>query len=424
MSNENGSKTVENKGWLVTFAGMGINLALGILYTWSVISEAVPGEWGWSETAKSLPYMFACLVFSVVMVLAGRMQDKIGPGIVAAIGGLLVGIGFVISSQTTSPVGYLIGFGVLAGAGIGFGYAATTPPAVKWFPANKTGLITGLVVSGFGLASVYAAPLSTWLISRYGMQIAMLVLGIGFFVLITGVKSLFTMVWNGLAGILQSPPAGFVPARKEAVKKIVVHDKDNWTPVEMLRSPQFYIIWFMYAFGAGAGLMIISKLATIAVTQANIQLGFILVAILAIGNGAGRIIAGVLSDKIGRKATIFLVFAIQAVAIFLISITRVGTLLASVPVMAVLSALVGMNYGANLSLFPAITKDYYGLKNFGINYGLVFTSWGVGGFMLSFLAGKMYDIYQTFAVAYYGAIALLVVGAVMVFFLRPPEHVA
>jgi len=422
MENSNNSLPVENRGWLVTFAGMGINLALGILYTWSVISEAIPAEWGWTETAKSLPYMFACLVFSLVMVGAGRMQDKIGPAIVAAIGGLLVGVGFIIASQTVSAIGYIIGFGILTGAGIGFAYAATTPPAVKWFPAARTGLIAGLVVSGFGLASVYTAPLSRWLIGQFGIQTAMLILGVGFFVLITGIKSIAMFIWNGLAGFLQSPPKGFVPERAEASKKETIHDKDNWTPVEMLKTPQFYLIWFMYAFGAGAGLMIISKLATIAVHQASIELGFILVAILAIGNGAGRVIAGVLSDKIGRKATLFLIFVIQALAIFLLSITREGNLLATVPIMAVLSALVGMNYGANLSLFPALTKDYYGLKNFGINYGLVFTSWGVGGFMLSFLAGKMYDIYQTFAIAYYGAIGLLVLGGIMVFFLKSPKR--
>jgi MFS transporter, OFA family, oxalate/formate antiporter len=250
----------------------------------------------------------------------------------------------------------------------------------------------------------------------------MLILGVGFFVLITGIKPLLMLVWNGLATILQPPPKDFVPAKIETVRQTIAYDKDNWSPVEMLKSPQFYLMWFMYAFGAGAGLMIISKLATIAVTQANIQLGFLLVAILAIGNGAGRIIAGILSDKIGRKTTLFLVFIIQAVAIFLLSITREGNLLAQVPVMAILSALVGMNYGANLSLFPALTKDYYGLKNFGINYGLVFTSWGVGGFMLSFLAGKMYDIYKTFSFAYYGAIGLLVLGAILVFFLKPPKR--
>lgn len=412
----------KNHGWSVTFAGMGINLALGILYTWSVISKGIPAEWNWSETEKSLPYMFACLIFALVMVPAGRMQDRIGPRIVAAIGGLLVGVGFLIASQTVSPLGYLIGFGVLAGAGIGFGYASATPPAVKWFHASRTGLIAGLVVSGFGLASVYTAPLSKWLIGQYGIQTTMFVLGIGFFVLITGLKPIVMLVWGGLASILQPPPKDYVPVKTAGLRQSIVHDKENLRPGEMLRTRQFYLIWFMYACGAGAGLMVISKLAAIAEKQAGIQLGFVLVAVLAIGNGAGRIAAGMLSDKIGRRATLFLCFTVQAGAIMLLAATRQGNFLASGFVLGLLSALIGANYGANLSLFPSLTKDYYGLKNFGVNYGLVFTSWGVGGFMLSFAAGKAYDIYQTFSVAYYGASILLVAAAVMVFALKPPRH--
>jgi len=167
--------------------------------------------------------------------------------------------------------------------------------------------------------------------------------------------------------------------------------------------------------------MIISKLSPIASNQAGIQLGFLLVAVLAIGNGGGRVIAGMLSDKIGRKATMLTCFIFQAVLILLLSQAREGNILAKVPVLAVVSALIGANYGANLALFPSITKDYYGLKNFGINYGLVFTSWGVGGFMLAFLAGKMFDIYQTYTIAYYSASTLLVLAAVMVFFLKPPQ---
>jgi len=161
----------ENHGWRVTFAGMGINLALGILYTWSIISKGVPDEWGWTQSDKSLPYAMACLVFSLVMVPAGRMQDKISPRVVASIGGILVGLGMIIASFTTSPLGYMLGFGVLAGAGIGFGYASATPPAVKWFSPAKTGLIAGIVVSGFGLASAYAAPMLEGLIATVGLAV-------------------------------------------------------------------------------------------------------------------------------------------------------------------------------------------------------------------------------------------------------------
>jgi len=401
---------IKNLGWRVTFAGMGINLALGILYTWSVISKGVPAEWGWSETDKSLPYMFACLIFSIVMVPAGRMQDKISPRFVATMGGVFVGLGMIVAGLTTSPVGYLIGFGVLAGAGFGFGYASATPPAVKWFPAAKTGMIAGIVVSGFGLASVYAAPLASWLNSEYGLKTGVKILGV-----------LFLIIVCGLAQFLKTPPKGYVPKGTKPVDT-ASRKKIDFMPREILTTWQFYVIWFMYACGAGAGLMIIAKLAAIVKIQANVELGFILVAVLAIGNGAGRIIAGSLSDKIGRKATLFICFVSQAILIMLLSQAKDGGVLTKVPVLALISAFIGANYGANLALFPSITKDYYGLKNFGMNYGFVFTAWGVGGFMLAFLAGKMYDIHKTFAIAYYGASVLLVLAAITVFFVKPPRH--
>ena len=129
-----------------------------------------------------------------------------------------------------------------------------------------------------------------------------------------------------------------------------------------------------------------------------------------------------LSDKIGRKTTMFICFVLQAILIFLLSKASVENFLGTVPAMAIISALIGANYGSNLALFPSITKDFYGLKNFGMNYGLVFTSWGVGGFILAFIAGKMYDEYQTFNIAYYSASALLILAAIMVFFLKPPRH--
>jgi OFA family oxalate/formate antiporter-like MFS transporter len=403
----------ENHGWRVTFAGMGINLALGILYTWSVISNRVPEDWGWNEDDKSLPYMMACLIFSLIMVPAGRLQDKFSPRLVATIGGVLVGLGFVIASLTTAPFAFAVGFGILAGAGIGFGYASATPPAIKWFPAAKTGLIAGIVVSGFGLASVYAAPLTTALIVNLSFKTAILLLGIAFLVVVVG-----------LAQILKPPPAGYIPHGSILANSDtkVNNKKEDFLPKEMLTTWQFYVIWFMYVCGAGAGLMVISKLAAIADKQVGITMGFILVAVLAVGNGGGRIVAGMLSDKIGRKAMMFICFLFQAFLIFLLSRTSNENALGTIPVMAIISALIGANYGANLSLFPSITKDFYGLKNFGMNYGLVFTAWGVGGFMLAKLAGSMYVKYQTFEIAYYGASALLILAAIMTILVKAPHH--
>ncbi len=400
---------VKNLGWMVTLAGIGINLALGILYTWSVLSGGVPAEWNWTETEKSLPYSVACLVFCIMMVPAGRLQDRIGPSLVALTGGLLVGAGMILASFTVSPLGYILGFGLLAGTGIGFGYASATPPAVKWFPKARTGLIAGLVVSGFGLASVYAAPLSEFLIKDSGLSQTVRILGIAFLAVVVL-----------LALFLKAPPKGYSPEAPGAAAAATV--KEDFSPLEILKTPQFYVLWFMFACGAGAGLMIIAKMKAIAKDQAGLALGFLLVAMLAIGNGGGRILAGVVSDRIGRKNTMLICFLVQAVMIFLLSRTTTGTFLANVVVMSVLSALIGANYGANLSLFPSVTKDFYGLKNFGMNYGLVFTAWGIGGFMLSLVAGKVYDTYKTFDFAYYAACVLLILAAATTFLLKPVKR--
>ena len=431
MSEESGESKLEfkNYGWQVTFAGMGINLALGILYTWSVISKHIPEQWGWDEGDKSLPYMVACLIFSLVMVPAGRMQDKLGPKRVATVGGILVGAGFVLASMTSSLTVFVIGFGVLAGAGIGFGYASATPPAVKWFPPAKTGLIAGIVVSGFGLASVYAAPLSRWLILTCGFKTAILILGIGFLAVVVSLAQLLRAPHKVLQFIQEYGEVGRLKqtamAREKAEaegKELTIDKKENFAPKEMLGTVQFYLLWFMYACGAGAGLMVISKLAAIAKLQVDIELGFILVAVLAVGNGGGRILAGMLSDKIGRKATMIICFVSQAVLILLLSRATSDNILGTTTTMAIISALIGANYGANLSLFPSVTKDFFGLKDFGMNYGLVFTSWGVGGFMLAYLAGRMYKVHQTFDIAYYGASSLLILAAITAIFLKPPHH--
>jgi len=402
---------IKNHGWRVTFAGMGINLALGILYTWSVISRGIPADWGWTQSDKSLPYAMACLIFSLVMVPAGRMQDRISPRFVATIGGILVGAGMIIASFTTSPFGYMLGFGILTGAGIGFGYASATPPAVKWFSPARTGLIAGLVVSGFGLASAYAAPLSEFLIKSVGVGSTVLILGIAFLVVLCG-----------LAQILKPPPEGYVPAGVSIKKPTGPQRKEEYLPREMLKTWQFFSIWFMYACGAGAGLMIISVVKKIVAAEVGDAMAVAAVVGLAIGNGGGRVVAGVVSDKLGRKATLFIFFVFQAFLLFLLTRAHGDSVLASAPVLIILTALIGANYGSNLALFPSITKDYFGIKNFGVNYGLVFTAWGVGGFMLAKLAGMLFDKYQSFNVAYFGAAALLVVAAVMVLFIKPPHH--
>ena len=409
------AQKVKNKGWRVTFSGTGINLALGILYTWSVFKVAIrqsidaggAGAFNWDIAALNDPYVVCCLVFAFAMILAGKCQDKFGPRITAFIGGILVGLGFLLISQTTSYVAWILGFGVLAGAGIGFGYSSATPPALKWFPAQKTGLIAGLVVAGFGLASVYIAPLSKYLLQIWGLQSAMLFFGIAFLIVVCS-----------LSLLLVNPPAGYVPkgSVKAGKAAAAVAAKADATPGQLLKTPAFYIIWFIYFIGAGAGLMVISSVAGMA-SKSMGELAFLAVAILAVGNAGGRIVAGLISDKIGRKATLIIMLSFQAI-LMLIAIPVVGAEQTSVLLMVLLATFIGFNYGTNLSLFPSLTKDKWGLKNFGINYGIVFTAWGVGGFVMSRLSQMLYASSNNYTLSFLTASAFLIVGVILTLTLK------
>jgi OFA family oxalate/formate antiporter-like MFS transporter len=311
----------------------------------------------------------------------------------------------------------VLGFGVMAGMGIGLGYAAATPAAVKWFPPARKGLITGLVVSGFGLASVYIAPLTQTLLHTYGISSTFRFLGIGFLVATVG-----------LAQLLVNPPAGYLPAGTVAPKRTAVAGAVAGAPAaaprdyswnEMVRTPQFALLWLMYAFAAFAGLMIIGHMAKIAALQMpGTDLGFLLVGVLAVGNAAGRVVAGIASDRIGGTRTMLIVFVLQAVMMALL--WAAGTVAMLVPV----AALVGFAYGANLSLFPSTTAGYFGTKNMGVNYGLVFTAWGVGGVFGSMTAGTIVDSTGSYAIAYAVAAGLCLLAAGITFVTKPPAPAA
>ncbi len=410
------SQMMKNRGWTVTFSGTGINLALGILYTWSIfkgairqsIEEGGEGAFNWDLASLNDPYAICCIVFAFIMILAGKCQDRFGPRRTALMGGVLVGLGFIWISQTTNYVAWVLGFGVLAGAGIGFGYAAATPPALKWFPPAKTGLIAGLVVCGFGLASLYIAPLAQYFLGIWGLQKAMLFFGIAFLVVVCG-----------LAMLLVNPPAGYVPEGAGVnVSQTVSSDiaEIEAKPSEMLKTRAFYTIWLIYFIGAGAGLMVIGSLAGMAKKSMG-ELAFLVVAILAIGNAGGRIIAGILSDKIGRRATLMIMLGVQTI-LMLVAIPIVGAEKSSAVVLVLVATFIGFNYGTNLSLFPSLTKDSWGLKNFGINYGIVFTAWGVGGFVMGRSSQMLIAHTGAYTSSFLTAAALLIVGVFLALTLK------
>jgi len=396
-----------HKGWRVALAGLGINLALGVLYTWSMFKAAIEKDFGWKGSQLNDPYALCCLVFAFAMILAGRCQDKFGPRLTASIGGLLVAAGMILISTTNSYTVWVLGFGVLVGTGIGFGYSSATPPALKWFPPSKTGLIAGLVVAGFGLAPVYLAPTSDFLLRNFGLLKAMLIFGVAFAVIVCG-----------LAQLLVNPPAGYSADLAGGSNSKPV-ETVNLSPTQIVRTPSFWLLWILYFIGAGAGLMVISSISGMAKKTMG-DSAFIAVAVMALGNAAGRIVAGLLSDKIGRKWTLMLVLVIQAALMFL-AIPVTNSIDGAKYVIVLVATFIGFNYGANLSLFPSFTKDLWGLKNFGMNYGCLFTAWGVGGFVLSRLQQMLKAGSGSFNSSFITAAVLLLIGAAMTLLIKSPS---
>jgi nitrate/nitrite transporter NarK len=408
-----------NRGASVTAAGTGINLALGVLYTWSIFKGAIRqsieegvGGFDWNLASLNDPYAVCCLVFAFTMILAGRSQDIIGPRKTAIIGGILVGAGFVWISQTTDYLNWVLGFGVLCGMGIAFGYSAATPAALKWYPPDKTGRISGIVVSGFGLASVYIAPLAIYLLGKWGLQGAMLFFGISFFVVV-----------SVLAAFLRNPPEGYVPPgfverRCEAAGKDdrAAFQNVDARPQDIIKSPAFWSLWVLYFIGAGAGLMVIGSVAGMAKAGLG-EKAFLAVAIMAVGNAGGRIAAGVLSDRIGRKRTLRMMFSFQALLMF-IAVPIIGSDSAGALLPVLLATFIGFNYGANLALFPSFTKDFWGMKNFGMNYGIIFTAWGVGGFVMSRVSQSLLAKSGSFTDSFIVAGALLIAGVACTYLIR------
>ncbi len=403
---------IRNLGWRVALAGTGINLALGVLYAWSIfrgeISESIArgGAFTWDAASVSDPYAVACLAFAFTMIAAGKCQDRFGPRLTAILGGLLVGAGFVLASQTTAYWGWILGFGLLAGAGMGFGYSAATPPALKWFPPAKTGLVAGIVVSGFGLAPVYIAPLAQHLLESVGLQTAMLIFG-----------AAFALIVCTLGMLVVNPPPGYV-AGSQGTKLSTgpIAAGVEVSPLKLFSDARFYTLWFVYFIGAGAGLMVIGSVAGMAKASLG-TMAFLAVAIMAVGNAAGRIVAGLVSDRIGRANTLLIMLVFQA-ALMLAAIPVMGGG-SSALVIVLLATFIGFNYGTNLCLFPAFTKDFWGLKNFGMNYGILFTSWGIGGFVLVRIAETLRAGSGSYTSSFAVAAVLLLIAGMLSLSLRP-----
>lgn len=434
--------------WFVVVGAILIQLALGAIYAWSVFTPKLTSASGvYQFTAGQAAWIFSAglFVFALVMVWSGRKIGKYGGQKLAIAGGLVLGIGYVLAGLFGSSfVTQFIFIGIIGGAGIGLAYVVPIAVGLKWFP-DKKGMFTGLAVAGFGFgATIWVKWAGSW---GGGLLNTLNIFGLD------GVRSTFVlygiifgvMVLIGSV-VMKNPPDGWLPegytppsASGGGKATGTVEFESN----ELLGVPQFYMVFVTFVLSALAGLMVIYCIALFGIDALTYSvLGSLdpatpnfaqtakwaaatagtAMALYAILNGLGRIIWGTISDKIGRKTAITLMCLIQGITmllLFKIGATEAGLILAA--------CIVGFNFGGNFALFPAVTADFFGVKNVGGNYGMVFFAYGIAGIAGPQIAGLFKDMAKgatdpsawltPFIIAGIGCL----VGAVIMFLAKPPS---
>jgi OFA family oxalate/formate antiporter-like MFS transporter len=352
------------------------------------------------------------------MVFAGRKLAAWGPQKLAWLGGIVLGLGYLLAGLLggTSFWALLILIGLMGGAGIGFAYVVPIAVGMRWFP-DKKGMITGLAVAGFGFGAMLWVKLAgSWgsLIENVGLSTTFIIYGIAFAAMV---------IIGGLW--MKFPPAGWKPEGFEANEgagKAAANDRE-FTSGQMLSKGQFYLIFLTFVFSAGAGLMSIGLMklypmealqnAGMSAAQASAVAGTAMAVFFSLANGLGRIIWGMLSDKLGRKTSIIIMTATQGVMVILF------TYMAGTEVLLYIgAALIGFNFGGNFALFPTITADTFGAKNVGQNYPFVFLAYGVGGILGPILGGKMGDL-GNFPLAFTISGIAVLLGTILIILVKP-----
>jgi len=452
-------QTAKKKATRVLIAGIISNFSVGILYSWSNLKDAL--EYtnlqgiqdknveaaermysSWSQSDLALPYGIGGFFSAFIVVAAGAWQDKVGPTKVILIGVLMTGLGTIACSFFThSPVVFITIFSLIVGNGIGFVYACPRAAAMKWFHPSKKGMINGLVVAGFGLGALWLGPLETlflkgqafvWTIDsfpRLSLENTLRVLGCA--ILAMGVPAALNVV---------NPPAGYeVPEPEVNPNKPVKENAKKTASIgtaAMSKTWQAWALFSIYALYCSAGAMVISNSSDIMRVQSGLKAGTIaaeyaetatallgvMVPVTSISNATGRALGGMISDIIGRKNVYYVIHTIQAINMFFFHTydTPVKIILGTILTCVV--------YGSVMSTTPSLVADYFGLKAYGANYGVVYTGWGA-----SLIIGPQIAAYskklaladgnpqESYFFAYHAAIALIAISLVLAVLVKKPK---
>jgi len=399
--------------WLLVAAAMLLQFAIGAVYAWSVFSKALQAAppFHLSKLEASLPFEVTIGMVFIGTFIGGRIQDRRGPRTVALVGGLVYGVGVMLASfaHSHSQLWLLIlGYGVISGFGLGLAYIVPIAMLQKWFP-DKRGLITGLAVGGFGFGAVLTAPVAQRLIGANSdvPTRAFLSLGVAYLVMSLVGASFF-----------RNPPAGYtVPGYVPATTGRVVDSGRDYTQAEALRTPQWYLLTAILTLNVVAGISLISQAAAAATDIAGYtKVGAAsAVGVLALFNGAGRIVWAGASDRIGRMPSFAAMLGLSGVCLLLLPHAS------SAGLFFALAAVVYLCYGGAFGTMPATAGDYFGVKNAGAIYGLMIIAWSIGGVVGPIIAAALIGSGKHYGTAYTTIAIIALVAVVLPFITRMPR---
>jgi MFS family permease len=372
-------KPIFTKSIKVILAGSLVNFSLGIFYAWSVFANGLIKELGWSKSEAMFPYTLELLVFSIAMIFGGRFQDRFGPRRGIILSGCFTGLGLTLCALTATPLGIALSFGGIFGGAAAFGYSAVTPAVIKWFPPVRRGLVTGIVIMSMGAAALVWAPVVNLLIGLVGVINTFLICGILLFVLI-----------NFAALAISLPAKEELPFEKTEAS--YESCESNWRAT--ISQPSFRILWIMIGLSTGVGAMFIGHLVQIAELNYQVAWGYLLVSLFAASSALGRLAGGAMCDRIGYIGNLRINIFLMVVAM-LFFLSGWGS-----PALIIATFLLGFSYGSMYSSFPIVIGSLFGLENFGINYGMLFTAIGLigslGPLAAAFLAELTNSYHPTF----------------------------
>lgn len=399
------------KRWIILIASCFINLCIGSMYAWSVFAAPMAKHLstitGLSLTAGTLAIVFTVTnsVGPITMITGGRVNDTFGPKKVIFVGGLFFGGGMILSGFATSLSMLVLAYGIITGLGIGMVYGCTISNSIKFFP-DKRGFVGGITTACYGFSSVIVPPVANVLISNFGVTSAFKIIGMTFLIIVC-VCSFF----------IDKCPAGFIPEGwtppASQGNKLNQNDKD-WKG--MIASPIFYVMILVLLCGAFYGLMCSALTSPIAqgMIGMSVAAATTVVSVLALFNTGGRIIAGYVSDKIGRNNTLSIAFIIAIIGLTCLYFSGKG----DVTKFYIGITLVGVSFGAFMGVFPGFTADQFGTKHNSVNYGIMFIGFAISGYFGPTVMKNVYVADHSYQRAFLIAVILCAVGFVLTFVYR------